>query len=106
MRPIDDSTKSVLRYKKDAYVEGDPMTISPVSNSQVLLQMLQYQGQLASAVPSMSTTQMITGNTASSTAGLIDSVGHAIPGTNTLNTLLANANASQSNLNSLFNQLA
>jgi len=87
-------------------IKGDEMNISPLSTNQTLLQLLQYQGQTSSAYPTISTTQMITGNSSSTTAGLIDSVGYSIPGSNTLNGLLANANSSQSNLNSLFNQLA
>ena len=80
------------------------MNISPVSLNQSFLQMLQYGGQWpASAYPSLTTQQMITGNTANTTAGLVDSVNYAIPGTNTLTNLLS---TSQSTLSNLFDQLA
>jgi len=83
------------------------MSIALVSSNQSFLQMLQYGGQLSnSAYPMMNTAQMITGNTAGTTARLIDGVNYAIPGANTLSNLLATSQTSQSNLNSLFNQLA
>jgi hypothetical protein len=83
------------------------MSISLVSPNQNFLQMLQYSGRLAnSAYPMMNTTQMITGNTVGTSAGLIDEVNFAVPGANTLSNLLATSQTSQSNLNSLFNQLA
>ncbi len=51
----------------------------------------------------MNTTQMITGNTVGTSAGLIDEVNFAVPGANALSNLLATSQTSQSNLNSLFN---
>ena len=83
------------------------MSIALVSSNQSFLQMLQYGGQLSnSAYPMMNTSQMITGNTAGTSAELIDGVNFAVPGANTLSNLLSTSQTSQSNLNSLFDQLA